>query len=118
MWSGMVFNLCVALVLAAYLLRAVRRFERRADEIMAKLDQQAASFTAELDQQHEENMGKYDIARDEIRDSMRTQVDAAIAEMQTKAARATDDLNASVNGNPNKTGELNRNPTEETHPAS
>jgi hypothetical protein len=62
-------------------------------------------------------MRKYDIARDEIRASMRAQVDAAIAEMQANANRMTA-LNASVNGHPNKTSELNPNPTEETHPAS
>ena len=64
-WPPFVFNLCIGLLLAAYLLRAVRRFERTADRIMTKIDQW-----------HAEELRKYDVARDEIRASMRAQVDA------------------------------------------
>jgi nitrogen fixation protein NifU and related proteins len=74
-WPAFVFNLCVGLLLAAYLLRGVRRFERRADAIMAKLDRW-----------HADELGKFDIARDEIKASLRAQVDAAIAEMEAKHA--------------------------------
>jgi hypothetical protein len=76
-WPGMLFNLCVALLFTAYLLRGVRRYERRADAIMAKLDCE-----------HQAQLQKYDALRDEIRASMRSQVDEAIAEMMADAARA------------------------------
>ncbi len=72
-WPPFVFNLCVGLLLAAYLLRAVRRFERRADAVMAGLDRWEA-----------EEFRKYDIAEAEIKASMRAKGDAAIAEMQAK----------------------------------
>ncbi len=72
-WQPMLFNLCVGLLLAGYLLRAVRRFERTADRIMTKIDQW-----------HAEELHKFDIARDEIRASMRAQVDRAIAEMNAR----------------------------------
>jgi hypothetical protein len=68
-WPAMVFNLCVGLLFAAYLLRAVRRFERRADAILAKMDQY------DFQSQH-----KFELAREEIRASMRAKVDHAIAE--------------------------------------
>lgn len=95
-WPSMLFNICVGLLLAAYLLRAVRRFERRADAIMAKMDEA-----------HAESMRKYDIARDEIRASMRARVDQMIAEMEAKAAyhatvpvgiESADSANGSHNG--------------------
>ncbi len=75
-WPGLMFNLCVGLLFAAYLLRAVRRFELRADAVMV-----------ELDRRHEETLRKYDVARDEIRASMRSQIDEAIAEMKVDAER-------------------------------
>lgn len=74
-WPAMLFNLCVGLLLAGFLLRAVRRFERRADAILA-----------ELDRRHAENMRNYDIARDQIRTSLHEQTDRAIAEMRAKSA--------------------------------
>jgi len=77
----MLFNLCVGLLLAGYLLRAVWRFERRADAIMAKLDQAHEARMARLNEAYETELRKYDTARDEIRASMRTQVDRAIAEI-------------------------------------
>ncbi len=73
-WPGLVFNLCIGLLFAGYLLRAVRRFERRVDAIIAKLDESDA-----------ESQRKYDAARDEIRDSMRAQVDRAIADMVSRS---------------------------------
>jgi hypothetical protein len=85
-WPAMVFNLCVGLLFAGFLLRAVRRFERRADAIMAKIDRR-----------HEENMREYDIARDEIKASMRTQVDRAIAESQLQIDLANAELQALAN---------------------
>lgn len=72
MWPVMLFNLCVGLALAAWLLRRTRRFERFADALMERMDRA-----------HDENMRRYDDARDEIRDSMRAQVDAAIATFRT-----------------------------------
>ena len=76
-WPAFVLNLCVGLLLAAYLLRAVRRFERRADAVMAKLDQW-----------HAAELQKFDLARDEIRASVREKVDRAIAESHAQIARA------------------------------
>lgn len=80
-WPAMLFNLCVGLLLAGYLLRGVRRFERRADAVMAKLDARHAARMARLDAWADAEEAKYDIARNEIRASMRAQFDAAIAEM-------------------------------------
>src|SRR5579872_4295600 len=70
-WPAMLFNLCVGLLCAAFLFRAVHRYERRADAIMAKLDQD-----------QELSIRKWDEARMEIRASMRAQTDEAIASMQ------------------------------------
>ena len=71
MWPSVVFNLCVGLLLAGLLLRRVRLFERRMDAIMARFDEaDAASQRA------------FDRTREEIRASMRAQVDATIAEME------------------------------------
>lgn len=68
MWIGFTFNLCVALLLSAYLLRAVRRYERRADAMLARIDAfeeaQRRTFAAD---------------RDELRIHLRTQVDAGLA---------------------------------------
>ena len=73
-WPAMVFNLCVGLLFAGYLLRAVRRFERTADRIMVKLDRRT-----------EERMRMLEHERDAIKTSMRSQVDRAIAEMELNA---------------------------------
>lgn len=67
---GLIFNLCVSLLFAAFLIRAVRRFERRADAVMERMDR---TFFTELK--------KYDEARDEIRASMRASINASIAEL-------------------------------------
>lgn len=93
-WPTMLFNLCVGLLLAGYLLRGVRRFERRVDAIMAKLDERHAERMARLDRLHAEEMRKYDTARDEIRESMRSQVDAAIVEMQRTTRSYVDQTRA------------------------
>jgi hypothetical protein len=77
-WPAMLFNLCMALLFAGFLLRAVRRFERTADAIIAKLNEDDA-----------ESQRKFDAARDEIRASMRVATDQAIAEMTAMAARST-----------------------------
>jgi hypothetical protein len=71
-WPAMLFNLCIGLLFAAYLLRAVCRYEHRVDAIMAKLDQD-----------EELSIRKWEAARDEIRASMRAQTDQVIARMQT-----------------------------------
>ena len=86
-WPAMLFNLCVGMLLAGYLLRGVRRFEHRADEVMAKLDRWHAERLAKIDQAYEVELRKYDIARDEIRESMREQVARAIAELKVKLER-------------------------------
>jgi hypothetical protein len=70
-WPAMLFNLCIGLLFAAFLFRAVRRFECRADGIMAKLDRDE-----QLSSQ------KWDLARDEIRASMHIQTDMAIESMR------------------------------------
>jgi RNA processing factor Prp31 len=80
-WPAMLFNLCVGLLFAAYLLRGVRRFERRVDSIIARMDAADAASQA-----------RYDAARDEMRASLRAQVDRAVAEMQARVA----ELNAMV----------------------
>jgi hypothetical protein len=85
-WPAMLFNLCVGLLLAGFLLRAVRRYERRADKVMAGLD--AA---------HAEDMRKYDIARDEIRASMRRKVDQAVAELQQMSRISNPTIAANAN---------------------
>lgn len=76
-WPAMLFNLCVALLGAAYLLRTVRRFERRADEIMAKMDEADAASER-----------KFNAARDEIIASLRAKTDLAIAELAAMAGPA------------------------------
>jgi hypothetical protein len=86
-WPGMLFNLCVGLLFAGYLFRGVRRFERRADAIMVKLDERHAARMARLDQPHAEDLQKYNAARDEIRASLRAQTDCAIAEMMAMASQ-------------------------------
>jgi hypothetical protein len=82
----MLFNLCVGLLLAAYLLRGVRRFERRADALMAKFVERHLAISAKLERNHQEEMRRFDIAREEIKASMRARVDRAIAEMEANAA--------------------------------
>jgi hypothetical protein len=66
-WPAMLFNLCVALLLAGYLLRAVRRFERTVDRIEGKME---ASFA--------EQMLKYDAARGGINRLVRGALECAI----------------------------------------
>jgi hypothetical protein len=70
-WPGMIFNLCLGLLVVAYLLRVLRRYERCVDTIIAKLDRD-----------QEISLRKFDAARDEIRASMRTESDRSIASMQ------------------------------------
>lgn len=84
-WPVMVFNLCVGLLFAAYLLRAVRRFERCADAIMAKLEQD-----------EELSIRKWEAARNEIRDSMKKETDRSIARMQVTIEK----FRAMVNAEP------------------
>ncbi len=62
------FNLVVGVLMAGYLIRAVRRFERTADRIEADMDRAFA-----------ERMREYDQTRDAIRASMRADIDQAIA---------------------------------------
>jgi uncharacterized membrane protein YccC len=69
------FNLAVGVLLAAYLIRAVRRFERTADRI-----------EADMDRAFGEQMRKYDQARDDIRASMRADIDQAIAALSSAPA--------------------------------
>ncbi|MBN9118825.1 MAG: hypothetical protein J0I06_06645 [Planctomycetes bacterium] len=71
MWPAFVFNLVAALLIAGWYLRAVRRLERRMDERMRKFEEWADAEDA-----------KFDIARDEIKASLREKVDRAIAEME------------------------------------
>jgi hypothetical protein len=73
-WPAMVFNLCVGLLFAGFLLHAVRRFERRADALMA-----------ELDRRHEQRMRKLDAERDEVLASLRARTDRSIAKVQANA---------------------------------
>jgi hypothetical protein len=70
---AMLFNLCLGLLCAAFLFRAVRRYERRADAIVAKLDQD-----------EELSIQKWEIARDEIILSMQEKIDRAIAKMHVQ----------------------------------
>lgn len=72
-WTVLIPHLTVSAVFIGLLLRALRRYGRHIDAIIAKLDEDAA-----------ESQRLFDAARDEIRASMRAQVDAAIAEMQAK----------------------------------
>ncbi|MBA4063474.1 MAG: hypothetical protein C0501_07130 [Isosphaera sp.] len=95
-WPGLLFNLCVGLLLAAYLLRAVRRFERTADAVMARLDREHAERMARLDREHAEEMRKYSVACEEIRASLRAQTDRAIAEMRAMKASAAGVATAEV----------------------
>ena len=71
-WPAMLFNLCVGLVCAAFLIRAARRYEQRADAMMAKLDEEV-----------ELSIRKWETTRDEIRASMRAKTDRSLAMMQT-----------------------------------
>ena|SRR6266540_3617784 len=76
LWLSVIFNLAVGLLFAGLLLRSVRRFERRADAMMARLDADDA-----------ESQRRFDEARDQIKTSMRRQIDQAIAEMQVSIQR-------------------------------
>ena len=67
---GLIFNLCISTIFAGFLIRAVRRFELRADAVMERMDR---TFFTELK--------KYDEARDEIRASMQASINASIAEL-------------------------------------
>lgn len=78
MWPSVVFNLCVGLLLAWYLWRTVRRFERRMDALIARID------VADKAEQR-----AFARARDEIRAAMRARIDAAIAEMCASCAAAS-----------------------------
>lgn len=53
-WQPMLFNLCVGLLFAALLLRAVRRYERRMDAYMARMDTAHAERERKLDAEHAE----------------------------------------------------------------
>jgi hypothetical protein len=97
-WPAMLFNLCVGLLLAGYLLRSVRRFERRVDALMAELDARHAAHMARLDRWREEELRKFDIARDEIRKSMREQIDAAIAELEESIGQPAEHTHNGVPG--------------------
>jgi hypothetical protein len=83
-WPGMLFNLCVGLLLAGYLLRRVRRFERRADELLARMDREHDERIARYHRFRDECLRDYDTARDEIRESMRSQVDGALSKTNTR----------------------------------
>ena len=77
MWVGFAFNLGMSLLFAGYLLRAVRRFGRRADAIMERMDRMRYA-----------EAGDQELAwanfRAEVRASMRSKVDAAIAELNAE----------------------------------
>lgn len=74
--SVLIPHLTVSIVFVGLLLRAVRRYENRADEQMKRMDDV-----------YERQMQKYDNARDEIRASMRAQVDGMIAELAAHSPR-------------------------------
>ncbi len=74
MWPAFTFNLVASLIIAGLFIRSVRRLECRMDAWYRKFNEWADAEDA-----------KFDIARDEIRTSMRVQTDRAIAEMLTKA---------------------------------
>jgi hypothetical protein len=86
-WPAMLFNLCVGLLFAAYLLRAVRRFERRADAIMARLDEEHKSLMAKYDEADAESRRKFSATCEEIIASMRGKADRAVAETQAAIKR-------------------------------
>jgi hypothetical protein len=118
-WPGLLFNLGMGLVFAAYLLRAVRRFDRRADALMARLDREYEAYLARLDREHEAYLAKYDTARDEIRASLRAKTDRAIAEMMALAEHrpvAQTDAETSLNGVHDPGPSLDRGV--EPHPAA
>lgn len=95
-WPAMLFNLCVGLLLAGYLLRGVRRFERRADKVLAKIDRWHAEQVAKIERAYGEERRKYDVARDEIKASLRAKVNRAIAEMTTGGTHPFSTLPESV----------------------
>jgi hypothetical protein len=75
-WPGMILNLCLGLLAVAYLLRVLRRYEACVDAIIAKLDKDQETSTR-----------NFDAARDEIRTSMRIEIDPSIAKMQATIER-------------------------------
>ena len=81
LWPPMIFNLCVGLLLAGYLLRGVRRFERRADTVMD-----------ELDRRHKERMQRLETERAEMQRAMRSSVDQMIEASRTQLETARAEL--------------------------
>jgi hypothetical protein len=83
MWQVYVFNLGVALLIAGWYLRAVRRLERRMDERMKRFDEWASAQEA-----------KTISAYAEMKAAMREKVDLMIAESQVALERSQDELRA------------------------
>lgn len=98
MWQVYVFNLVAALLIAGWYLRAVRRLERRMDERLQRLNAWADAEESRLNAWADEEEAKSNLAREEIRASMRAQVDAAIARLHLPAAGTQ----PSANGHPDR----------------
>lgn len=96
MWQVYVFNLVAALLIAGWYLRAVRRLERRMDERLQRFNAWADGEEARFNAWADEEEAKSNLAREEIRASLRAQVDAAIARLRTPGAVAQ----PSANGHP------------------
>ncbi len=80
-WTVLIPHLTVSAVFIGLLVRALRRYDRHVDAIIAKLDEDDAA-----------SQRAFDVTRDEIKASMRAQVDAAIAEMEVKGEFPPDDV--------------------------
>jgi hypothetical protein len=86
-WPAMLFNLCVGLLFAAFLLRGVRRYEHRMDAFMARMDTV-----------HAERMRKLDAEHEEFRASLREGTDRFIAEFLPLTPADEDSAIAQTNG--------------------
>lgn len=87
MWQVYVFDIVVVMLFGGFLFRAVRRYERRADAFMAKMD--AA---------HAERMRKLDVEHQEYIASLRGRTDRFIAEFLPLTPAAEEKVIANTNG--------------------
>ena len=70
--TAALFNLAVALLLAAHLLRRVRRFERRMDALEARGDAWHADLLARMGRRHAEDLAESAAAWAALRGKMVT----------------------------------------------
>ncbi len=87
MWQVFVFDTVAVLLFCGYLFRDVRRYERRADAFMAKMDADFAKRERKLDVEHAE-----------FKASLRERTDRFIAEFLSSTPTADEKVIANTNG--------------------